>query len=154
MITVAMSTVIRADRSRVWRALTEPAEVAAWDESVIGAVDPPLDYPRPGQHVRWRARLGEVSMILHDRPLEVVPEAKLRAKIELGLFRFDETYTLAPAPPDEAGAPRTRLSMRLVAANSLPVVGGLLEPTAVTKLATGLVDGALRALRAWCESHP
>jgi uncharacterized protein YndB with AHSA1/START domain len=149
-----MSTVIRAERARVWRALTEPKEVSAWDTSVIAALDAPPDYPQPGQHVRWRARLGEVPMILHDRPLEVVREAKLRAKIELGLFRFDETYTLAPAEPDTDGAPRTRLAMRLVAANSLPVVGGVLEPTAVTKLATGLVDGALKALRAWCEAHP
>lgn len=151
MITIAMSTAVRASRKRVWRALTSPAEVTGWDASVDAALDAPADYPRPGQHVRWRARLGGVPLILHDRPVEVRGEQRLRSRIDLGLFRFDETWSLADDPtlPE-----RTRVSLKLVVPNEVPVLGGALDRFSVRQRATRMVEESLRAVRDWCEAHP
>lgn len=143
-----MSTVIRAERSRVWRALTDPAEVSGWDASVVAPIDVPPDYPKPGQHVRWRARMSGLPIVLHDHPIEVSMCERLRSRIAMGLFRFDETYTLMDVPGDAA---RTRLMMKVVASNEIPVVGGALDRFAVRQQATELVSAALRAISAWCE---
>lgn len=148
MITIAMSTVVRADRPRVWRALTDPAQVAAWDASVIAGIDVPSDYPKPGQHVRWRARINGLPIILHDRPIEVSMNERLRSSIAMGLFRFDETYTLLD---DLLEAGRTRLTMKVVISNEIAVVGGSMDRFAVRQQATDLVSTALRSIRDWCE---
>ena len=143
-----MSTAIHADRARVWRALTEPQEVVGWDRSVIAPIDVPPDYPKPGQHVRWRARMNDVPVILHDRPIEVVVGERLRSDLSHGLFRCDETYGLM----DDPTAPgRTRLTMKVVASNEIPVVGGALDRFAVRQYATTLVSTSLQAIREWCE---
>lgn len=143
-----MSTAVGAERTRVWRALTDPAEVVGWDASVIAPIDVPPDYPKPGQHVRWRARLNDLPIILHDRPIEVSVNERLRSAIAYGLFRYDETYTLA----DDAGGPgRTRLMLKIVAMNEIPVVGGSIDRFGVRQHATQLVSTALRAIREWCE---
>jgi hypothetical protein len=69
----------------------------------------------------------------------------------MGLFRFDETFTLGA----EIGDPeRTRLHLKLIAANSVPVVGGLLDRFAVRRLAAELVDRKLRSIQKWCENQP
>jgi uncharacterized protein YndB with AHSA1/START domain len=149
VITTAMSTVIGAERTRVWRALTEAAEVVRWDEHVLALVEPADEYPQVGREVHWRYQLGAIPVVLHECPLEVIPDARLRSSIALGLFRFDETFQLAPEP----GA-RTRLSLKLVASNSIPVVGGVLDRFAVRRLASGFIDGKLRAVQKWCESPP
>jgi len=143
-----MSTAIQAERARVWRALTDPAEVAGWDASVIASIDVPPDYPKPGQHVRWRARLNGLPTVLHDRPIEVIVKERLRSSIAHGLFRFDETYALMDDP---SGPGRTRLSMKVVASNEIPVVGGSLDRFAVRAHATNLVSASLHAIREWCE---
>ena len=57
-----MSVVIDADRERVWRALTMPSELIAWDERILSPIDEPGQYPFAGQHVRWRYRLGSVQV--------------------------------------------------------------------------------------------
>jgi hypothetical protein len=90
-------------------------------------------------------------VVLRDRLVEVVPQERLRSAIALGLFRFDQTYSLA-REKGEAG--RTRVTLKLVASNSVPVVGGLLDRFAVRRLAAELVDARLRALQKWCEDHP
>jgi hypothetical protein len=151
LITIAMSTVIRGDRARVWRALTDPAEVVGWDETLIAPIVVTPDYPKPGQHVRWRSQLNGLPVILHDRPIEVSVGERLRSNIAHGLFRFDETYSLADDPV-EAG--RTRLMLKIVASNEIPVVGGALDRFAVRQYATELASSALRAIRAWCERPP
>jgi hypothetical protein len=99
--------------------------------------------------VRWRYRLHGVPLILHDRPLEVVPEERLRSSISLGLFRFDETYKLQPETPDSR---ETRLGMKVVASNVLPIVGEILDRFAVRGLAAELVSTSLDAIRRWCEA--
>ena len=149
MITVAMSTVIASDRLRVWRALTDPAEVVGWDAANgnEGPVDAPADYPKPGQTVRWRYRQGGVPTVLLDRPIEVTPGERLRSLIELGQLQFDETYTLLR----EDDGVRTRLGMRIVASSSVPVVGGVVDRFEMRRIATDMVSGSLEAIRAWCE---
>jgi hypothetical protein len=151
VITTAMSTVIGAERTRVWRALTEAAEVVRWDEHVLELVDPATEYPRVGRKVRWRYQLGAIPVVLQECPLEVVPDARLRSSVALGLFRFDATFQLASAPGEGS---RTRLSLKLVASNSIPVVGGVLDRFAVRHIASEFIDAKLRSLQKWCESPP
>jgi uncharacterized protein YndB with AHSA1/START domain len=151
VITVAMSTGVSADRDRVWRALTVPEELIRWDEGLVALLHPADGYPLEGQQVRWRYRLGAIAVILRNSLLEVVPKERLRSATRMGLFRFDETFTLGR---DIAEPERTRLQLKLVAENSVPVVGGLLDRFAVRSLAVELVDRKLRSIQKWCENHP
>ncbi len=65
MITVGMSTVIESPPRRVWRALTEPTELVAWDDRILSPIDPASPaYPLSGQRVRWRYQLGSVQVAL------------------------------------------------------------------------------------------
>ena len=134
--------------SRVWRALTVPAEVVAWDGGVQEALDAPPDYPRPGQHVRWRYRLGRLPLILHDRPSEVVEDRTLRSDIRLGPFQFDETYTLESRDPTH-----TRLSARLQVTSPVPVLGPWLARWPGGPLAQSTVRGSLAAIKIHCETR-
>lgn len=150
MITVAMTATVSADRARVWRALTSPAELVCWDESLVSLLGSPGGYPREGQKVRWRYRLGSTTVVLRNELLEVIPGERLRSATAMGLFHFDETYNLST----EAGDPdRTRMSLKLVAENSLPIVGGLLDRFAVRRLASQIADSKLRSLQKWCENQ-
>jgi hypothetical protein len=151
LITIAMSTVVHAPRERVWRALTEPAEVIRWDERILSLEEPSPDYPSTEHEARWRYRLGSVAVDLLDRPVEVRPGQRLRHARRVGTFEYEETYTLAR---DETGA-ATRLSLRLASpSNSVPVVGGTLDRFDVRRLASEMVDASLRSIQRWCESHP
>ncbi len=145
MLRFAESIEIAAPPERVWRALTDPAEVVRWDTGIVAPIDAPADYPRPGQHVRWRYRLGPLPMTLHDRPSEVVPAATLRSSITLGPFAFDETYSLRA---DGAG---TALTADLSLASAVPLLGGLLERVVGAPLARSTVRLSLAAIRRHCE---
>jgi hypothetical protein len=130
---------------RVWLALCDPAEVTAWDASVIAAIDAPPDYPQPGQHVRWRCRSG-LWRILHDRPQEVIPHHRLRSLLEIGLTHMDETYRLSWT---DSGC---RLDLDVDVQSRLPVLGGLIE-----QLTTGVdtrraFEVSLAGLKRHCES--
>jgi len=145
-----MATTVSADRARVWSALTDPAKLICWDESLLSLVEPATDYPHEGQKVRWRYKLGTTTVVLRNELLEIIPGERLRTATAMGLFRFDETFTLST----EAGAPeKTRLQHKLVAANSVPIVGGLLDRFAVRRLAAQIVDSKLRSLQKWCENQ-
>jgi uncharacterized protein YndB with AHSA1/START domain len=145
-----MSTLITADRDRIWRALTTPSELIHWDDQLIALLDPIPDYPQPGQQVRWRYRIGSVPVVVHQTIQEVQPGEYLQSAISRGVFCFDETYTLA----DEAKmSDRTRLSLRVVASNSTPVVGGSMDRFAIRRLSTELIDSRLRGVQKWCENH-
>jgi uncharacterized protein YndB with AHSA1/START domain len=144
--TFAETIEIDATRQRVWRALSTPAEVVRWDAGVIEPLDAPHDYPRAGQHVRWRYRLGPVPLILHDRPTRVDPASVLRSSIRLGLFDFDETYTLR-----DQGSAGTRLTAELSLASTIPVLGSLLERVLGQPLARSTVRTSLTAIKRHCE---
>lgn len=151
MITTALSTGVGAPRARVWRALTDPAEIVRWDERAEGLLEPPGRTLAAGRVLRWRYRLGGVPLVFREEILEVVPEEKLRSAVRLGLFHFEQTFALA----DDATDPgRTRLGLRLASGNAVPVVGGLLDRFAVRRQAAELADARLRALQKWCETHP
>ena len=155
MITIALSTVIGAERERVLRALTRPTERIRWDERLVELLEPSAGDPRPGQVLRWRYRLGAISVELHERPLEVRPPERLHCEEALGLFRFSVIYALGveSGAPDRA-ADRTKLSLRLATANSVAVVGGTLDRFDVRRVASEFLDAQLRALQKWCESTP
>ncbi len=137
---------IRATPARVWRALCDPREVVQWDTGVAAALDAPGDYPQPGQHVRWRYRSG-MFRTLHDFPQEVLPERKLRALLVLGLFRFDETYTL------EQRTGCCRLTAAVEARLPLGVIGWLVERAYLGPRARAAVSASLRAIKEHCEKE-
>ena len=147
MITVTMSAVIDADRQSVWRALTTPSELIRWDDRILELLDPAPGYPRPGQHIRWRYRLGTVPIVMHDRPLEVSAYEKLRSKLSLGLLSLESTHTLAI----NGDASKTRLSLKVLASNSVPVVGGTIDRFDIRRIATEFIDTRLRSLKEWVE---
>jgi hypothetical protein len=150
VITSTISTLISAERERVWRALTTPGELIRWDDQIIALLDPVPDFPQLGQQVRWRYRIGSVPVVVHQTIQEVQPGERLQSAISRGVFCFDETYTLA----DEVAQPdRTRLSLKVVASNSTPVVGGLMDRFAIRRLSAELIDSRLRAVQKWCENH-
>jgi len=142
-----MSKVIRSPRARVWRALVSPDELIRWDERRISLEAPIPNHPVPGRPARWRCRLGALSVEHCEDPLEVVPAERLRTAVRLASFEFEETYTLADQPPDA-----TRLSLRLIAKNTLPLLGGELDRFDVRRLSAERVDQTLAQLQRWCEA--
>lgn len=154
MITIVMSSAISAEPRRVWRALTDPTECIAWDEHRLAALDPTDGYPKPGETIRWRYQMGSIPIVMKEQPIEVVPGRKLRSKVTLGTIRFDQTFTLAleqdPAEA-ECGA-KTLLGMKVVASNSAPVVGSVIDRFEVRRITVDRVDATLRAITKWCES--
>jgi hypothetical protein len=149
MLTFRDSTQIAADRARIWRALTIPSEVIQWDTGVVAPLDAPPEYPSAGQRVRWRYRLGPIALVLHDEPLEVLPEETFRSSIRLGPFHFDETYSIA-----SQAAGRSELTVELSVASAVPLVGALLVRLAGYPLARATVRTSLRSIKRHCEAIP
>ena len=137
---------IATDPKRVWRALCIPAEVVCWDTGVVEPIDAPPDYPRAGQHVRWRYRFGPLRLILHDRPTRVEPGSVLRSSIRLGPFAFDETYTLR-----DEGSSTTQLTAELSLTSPVPIIGPLLERIVGQPLARSTVRTSLASIKRHCE---
>jgi uncharacterized protein YndB with AHSA1/START domain len=93
-VRVCVTTEIAAPVERVWRALTIPAEVCAWDGVV--ALDVPAGYPQAGQHARWRSAFGPLRLTLHDR-IHVIDEGRrMTAAIDIAFVHVDEEYRLSP----------------------------------------------------------
>lgn len=152
VITVAMSTVVAARRDVVWRALTSPQELVRWDaqrEALLDPLDPLAPYPQVGRCVRWRYHLGSVALIARQTIRDLRPAEYVESAISVGSFRFDEAYALVDDPGDE---PRTRVSLRLAASNSFPMLGGEFDRFDVRRFASKLADSSLRAVQAWCEA--
>ncbi len=150
MITTALSTVVGAPRSGVWRALTDPAEIVRWDERAVQLLEPATAPLQPGRVLRWRYLLAGVPVELREEILDLLPEERLHCAAQLGLFRFEQTFSLAADAADPA---RTRLGLRLVAGNAVAIVGGVLDRFAVRRQAADFVDARLRALQKWCEAR-
>ena len=147
LITVAMSKVIRSPRARVRRALVSLDELIRWDDRRIALEAPVASYPAPGHPARWRCRLGSLSVVRCEDPLEVIPTERLRSAVRLASFEFEETYTLSDQLPDG-----TRLSLRVIAKNTLPLLGGELDRFDVRRLSADSVDQTLGQLQRWCET--
>ncbi len=143
-----MSVGIGADRQRVWRALVRPDEMVAWNPGRVAALSVPADYPKPGQTARWRARLHGVTMPLLEKPLEVDPAERIRSELRFSLVRFDQTFAVTS---DAEHPETTRVSLKLVAPNAIPMLGSTLDRFGVRELAQEMVDETLRSLRSWCE---
>lgn len=145
-----MSTVISANRRSVWRALTDPAELIRWDCRILDLLEPVENYPSPGQLVRWKYRLGQVPVVMRDRPIEVSPNERIRSTLGLGLLQLDTTHSLVA----NGSSSSTRLSLKVVASNTAPVVGGSIDRFDIRRIASDFVDSRLRSLKNWLESSP
>ncbi len=144
-----MATVIDSSAGRVWRALTDPAELVGWDAGMLAPAGSMTSYPFAGQHACWRYQIGSVQLVMHDRPLEIDPQRRLRSRLNVGSMRYERTFNLQPEPPEQ-----TRLSMRLIAPNSIPLLGEVIDRFDVRSMATERVDETLRAVQKWCEGNP
>lgn len=91
---VGVSTQISASVEKVWRALTVPDEVRVWDGVV--PLDVPVDYPKVGQHARWRIAFGPLTLTLHDRICVVEEPRRMTATIDLAFVHVEEEYRLTP----------------------------------------------------------
>jgi len=89
---VVVSVSVPAPPARLWRALTVPGEVAAWDG--VGIVAVPDGYPAPGQHARWRTRIGPWGVTLHDRVQVVEEQRRLASVIDVAFVHVEEEYQL------------------------------------------------------------
>ena len=150
VITTALSVVIDVPLPQVWRAVSDPAERLRWDPCVDALLRPAGDFPEIGTQAEWRYRLRGLPVVLRDRPLEVRPGQRLRSEVALGLFHFEQTWSLLPAESAE----RTRLGLHLAAASSVAVVGGTVDRFDVRRLSAQYVDEKLRALRDRYERPP
>lgn len=146
---VDLSIEISAPISRVWQALTLPAEVAVWDTGIIQALNAKPDYPQPGQHVQWQYRLGPIPLTLHDHPQKVVKNQLLRTQIKLGFLRYLETYTLTH---DQVRG-ITILNAELFVGNSLPLVAGIFDRLLGIPMSRSTVQISLKAIKTFCEKE-
>ncbi len=159
MITVALSTTIGAPTRLVWRALTDSAERVVWDERILGEVtlsevarsrttasDSDSDALH---HMHWRFRLGGIPLVMQDRLVSALRFERLVSHISIGSMQFDQTLTLF-SEDDEMG-PHTRLAMKLVARNSIAVIGEIIPRLDVQKIAIEYIDTTLGQIQKHCE---
>jgi len=173
LITVALSTTIGARAEDVWRALTDPSERMAWDERILGEVslsaparkrDVPSSSsdsesaPSSGssparkrlpRRLRWRFRFGSIPMVMRDDVLSSDPHKRRVSRISIGSMQFDQTLTLY-SEDDETG-PHTRLGIKLVARNSIAVIGQVIPRLDVQRIVIEYVDTTLRQIQKYCE---
>jgi len=153
VITTAIAGVVEAPRQRVWRALTDPAEIVLWDDARIALIDAPNAYPTVGRTIRWRYRLGSVSLVLKETPQVVLPEKRYALACSAGSLRFEETFTLVEEPENSAQPARTRLSLKLTASNRIQLVGSDIDRFEVRQMLTTRIDETLRSVQKWCEGE-
>jgi len=137
---VVVTTHIAASPERVWRALTVPEEVTAWDGVTPLVVAP--DYPVVGQHARWRTALGPLPLVLHDRITVVDAPSRFAARIDVGFVHVEEEYQLSVGA---AGA--TVLVTDDAVSSRVPGLGWL-----AVWLTQREVTASMARLRAHCEA--
>jgi hypothetical protein len=148
LITLAMSAVVAAPRAFIWNALSNPEQALHWRPGVTGILSPAPGELAPGRMLRLRCVLEAVPVVFEELALEVLREEKLRSELRFGLFRCEETFTLAAADPDGG---HTRVGLRITTPSETPLVGESLDRFAVRRFATELASNSLAALRDWCE---
>jgi len=164
LITVALTATIDATRERVWCAVADPALRPLWDDRILGEIAGAGDRKRANaparsgrgerrdeilRRSRWRFRLSEIPLVMVDEIHRIEGHERLDGRISIGSMHFDETITVH-AEDDPAG-PRTRLGMKLVACNSIAVIGEWLPRLDVQRLVIEYVDTTLRQVRKYCE---
>lgn len=153
MITTAIAGVVEASRQRVWRALTDPAEIVLWDDARIALVDAPDAYPTAGQTIRWRYKLGSIVLVLKETPQVVQPHQRYALACSAGSLRFEQTFTLVEEPEDSAQPARTRLSLKLTASNRVQLVDSGIDRFEVRQMLTARINETLRSVQKWCEGE-
>jgi len=145
-----MATPISADPSRVLRALTLPTELVQWDEHLLALVESASPYPSPNRPVHWRCTIGGVPMLMQETLLEISNLSRIRSQRRIGSLNYEQTCVLhrEPAEPE-----RTHLSVKRVIANSVPILGDVIDRFDVRRLVTEQVAETLRGLQKWCESR-
>ena len=138
-VVVTVDIAVRPER--VWRALTEPAEVEAWDG--VTAVSVPAGYPAPGQHARWESRAGPLRMALHDRVRVADAPTRFASTIDVGFVHVEEEYRLDPQ------LPRTRLVSDNLVSSRVPGLGWL-----AVVLTRRNVAASMTRLASFCEASP
>ena len=136
-VVVTVEVAVRPER--VWRALTHPNEVEAWDG--VTSLSVPAGYPVPGQHARWEIRTGPLRLTLHDRVRVVDPPACLASTIDVGFVHVDEEYRLDPYGTG------TRLVSDNVVSSRVPGLGWLAVALTRRNVATSITR-----LASFCES--
>ena len=149
MITSALTVAISAEPQRIWRALSDPAEIVHWDESRTGLVEPSPPYPEGP--VRWRSRVGGVQLVLREACLESTPQRCLRTQCSSGSLRYEQMYRLDRRDVEGAKAPRTSASLKISSSNRVALLGAELNRFEVRQMMISRIDQTLRSLRAWCE---
>jgi len=143
-----MAVVVASPRASVWSALADPEQALHWRPGAIGLLESAPPEPAPGRVLRLRCLLKDVPVAFEERTLEAEREERLRSDVRFGLFRCEETFTLAAADPSGA---HTRVGLRIATPSETPLVGESLDRFAVRRFATELAANSLAALRDWCE---
>ena len=148
MITLAFAAKVAVGPRRVWRALTDPTLVARWRPDFVAFQPPaPASLGEPGCLARFRCRLRGFPVVGELRVLRARQGAALQTHVRLGLFAFDESFSLRREP----GTGTTRIGLVLSLGNQAALVSGSLDRFAVRRLASELAEQTLSALGAVCE---
>lgn len=75
---------------------------------------------------------------------------RIVSRISIGSMHFDQTLTLHEE--DDESGPRTRLGMKIVARNSIAVIGEVVPRLDVQKVVIEYVDATLRQVQKHCEA--
>ncbi len=65
----------------------------------------------------------------------------------MGSMRFEQVYSLQP-DPGESG---TRIALKVVTPNSIPILGGTVDRFEVRRMATEYASTKIRSLQKWCR---
>lgn len=165
MITVALTVTIDATGERVWRAIVDPSERPLWDDRILGEIKTPrhdttrrrpLRFAHPATHAepirstRWRFRWSGIPLVLIDEIHRAEGHDRLHGRISIGSMHVEQTITIAEEF-DRSG-PHARLGMKLVASNSIAVIGEVVPRLEVQRLVIEYVDTTLRLVRKHCEA--
>lgn len=166
---MALTATIDAAGERIWRALVDPAERPLWDDRILGEIKSPrLEAPRrrpppmadptvrppvraePIRSTRWRFCWSGIPLVLLDEIHHAEGRDRLFGRISIGSMHFEQTITIVEEL--DGSGPKARLGMKLVANNSIAVIGELVPRLEVQRLLIEYVDTTLRLVRKHCEA--